>query len=59
MRDPLGQKQLFETEIKELRNLMLENIRLKGKQNQLPKLFVVNNDKNMVVPFHFALKVLN
>jgi len=52
----LGKRTLFETEVKEQLKLKLEE--LKRKNKSIENRFVVNEERDMVVPFNFALDVL-
>ena len=62
--EPLGKSNLFETEIKEQTRLRLENYlekneQIKNKIIDIDKRFVVQKERNMVVPFNFALSMFN
>jgi len=56
VKEPLGKRTLFETEIKEQIKLKLDYLKIKNKP--MTNRFVVHEGRNMVVPYSFALDVL-
>jgi len=51
IKEPLGKKNYFETEVKEVMKNKLEQIRAKGSKVDLAMRFFVNADRDMIIPF--------
>lgn len=56
--EPLGKKNYFETEVKEDQKNILDQIKAKGNLVDLSQRFFVNPDRDMIIPFKNALKLL-